>query len=141
MKCLVVVAHPLAESLCHVLCRVATDVLAAAGHEVEVLDLYEAGFAPALTETERASYYQTYFAREEVSREIDQLMAAEAIVLVFPTWWFGFPAILKGWFDRVWAPGAPTIMRPIWGRSVRGSRTCVTCWQSRRLGRRGGSIA
>ncbi len=30
---------------------------------------------------------------------------AEAIVLVFPTWWFGFPAILKGWFDRVWAPG------------------------------------
>ncbi len=32
-------------------------------------------------------------------------MNAEAVVLVFPTWWFGFPAILKGWFDRVWAPG------------------------------------
>ena len=31
--------------------------------------------------------------------------AAEAIALVFPTWWFGFPAILKGWFDRVWGPG------------------------------------
>jgi len=33
------------------------------------------------------------------------LLSAEALVLVFPTWWFGFPAILKGWFDRVWAPG------------------------------------
>ena len=32
-------------------------------------------------------------------------MDSEAIVLVFPTWWFGFPAILKGWFDRVWLPG------------------------------------
>jgi len=37
--------------------------------------------------------------------QIDRLMSAEALVLVFPTWWFGFPAILKGWFDRVWAPG------------------------------------
>jgi len=36
---------------------------------------------------------------------VERLLAAEAIVLVFPTWWFGFPAILKGWFDRVWAPG------------------------------------
>jgi putative NADPH-quinone reductase len=34
------------------------------------------------------------------------LLDAEALVLVFPTWWLGFPAILKGWFDRVWAPGA-----------------------------------
>jgi putative NADPH-quinone reductase len=33
------------------------------------------------------------------------LLAAEGLVLCFPTWWFGFPAILKGWFDRVWVPG------------------------------------
>ena len=36
---------------------------------------------------------------------MEKLQAAEALVLVFPTWWFGFPAMLKGWFDRVWAPG------------------------------------
>jgi putative NADPH-quinone reductase len=40
-----------------------------------------------------------------VQAQIDRLLFAEALVLVFPTWWFGFPAILKGWFDRVWAPG------------------------------------
>ena len=36
---------------------------------------------------------------------VGHILAAEAVVLVFPTWWFGFPAILKGWFDRVWSPG------------------------------------
>jgi putative NADPH-quinone reductase len=36
---------------------------------------------------------------------MDRLLSAEALVLCFPTWWFSFPAILKGWFDRVWAPG------------------------------------
>jgi putative NADPH-quinone reductase len=40
-----------------------------------------------------------------VQAQADRLLDAEALVLVFPTWWFGFPAILKGWFDRVWAPG------------------------------------
>ena len=33
------------------------------------------------------------------------MLSAEALVLVFPTWWFGFPAVLKGWFDHVWVPG------------------------------------
>ena len=40
-----------------------------------------------------------------MTNERSQLAAAEVLILVFPTWWFGFPAILKGWFDRVWAPG------------------------------------
>ena len=105
MKCLVVVAHPLTPSLCQTLSRAAVDALAGAGHEVQVLNLYRAGFAPALDEAERISYYQPHFARDKVRDEVDQLEAAEAIVLVFPTWWFSFPAILKGWFDRVWAPG------------------------------------
>ena len=43
--------------------------------------------------------------REQLQAQLRQLQAAQSLVLVFPTWWFGFPAILKGWFDRVWAPG------------------------------------
>lgn len=61
-------------------------------------------FSPLLTPEERASYYISFDA-SEVTQEIEDLAWAEAIVLVFPTWWFGPPAILKGWFDRVWAPG------------------------------------
>ena len=105
MKCLVVVAHPLSGSLCHAMARAAIDALTAAGHEVVVEDLYEAGFSPALSVAERQTYYGTPFDTAAVAPQVERLLAAEALALVFPTWWFGFPAILKGWFDRVWAPG------------------------------------
>jgi len=105
MRCLVVIAHPLADSLCHALARAAIGTLTAAGHEVTVEDLCAEGFAPALTPAERRSYYGPAFDAAMIREQADRLLAAEALVLVFPTWWFGFPAILKGWFDRVWAPG------------------------------------
>lgn len=105
MKCLVVIAHPLADSLCHTLVRSSIEALTAAGHDVEVEDLYLAEYSPSLTASERQSYYRPPFDTSAVRLQIDRLLSAEALVLVFPTWWFGFPAMLKGWFDRVWAPG------------------------------------
>lgn len=105
MKCLVAKAHPLSESLCSSLARRTINALEVAGHSVEVEDLYAHEFAASLTETERRSYYVGPYTAQQVAPQIERLLAAEAIVLVFPTWWFGFPAILKGWFDRVWAPG------------------------------------
>jgi putative NADPH-quinone reductase len=104
MKCLLVLAHPLSDSLCGQFGRDARDALVKAGHEVRRVDLYAAGFNPALTAAERASYYAS-FDRSQLEGEIADLLWTEALVLIFPTWWFGFPAILKGWFDRVWAPG------------------------------------
>jgi NAD(P)H dehydrogenase (quinone) len=105
MKCLVVIAHPLPDSLCRSLARFANERLKAAGHEVTVEDLYDAGFQAALTEAERTSYYAPAFDASAVTGEATRLTEAETLVLVFPTWWYGFPAILKGWFDRVWSPG------------------------------------
>lgn len=105
MKCLVVVAHPIADSLCHSLARSAIQALTKAGHEVQIEDLYQAEFSPSLTVSERQSYYAPPFDSSATQSQIERLLSAEALVLAFPTWWFGFPAILKGWFDRVWAPG------------------------------------
>jgi NAD(P)H dehydrogenase (quinone) len=105
VKCLVVIAHPLQESLCNSLAAKAIETLNAAGHEVQIEDLYRNDFAASLTSTERSSYYGQRYDSTAVQAEIDRLLSAEALVLCFPTWWFGFPAILKGWFDRVWAPG------------------------------------
>lgn len=105
MKCLVVVAHPLNDSLCHALAHSATKALTVAGHDVQIEDLYQSGFVPALTFSERQSYYSSTFDSAAIQSQVARLLSAEALVLVFPTWWFGFPAILKGWFDRVWAPG------------------------------------
>jgi putative NADPH-quinone reductase len=106
MKCLVVVAHPFRESLSSALAASAAEALRQAGREVWLEDLHRDEFAAALTGTERASYYGRPYDSSAVRPSIDRLVAAEGLVVCFPTWWFGFPAILKGWFDRVWAPGA-----------------------------------
>jgi NAD(P)H dehydrogenase (quinone) len=105
MKCLLVTAHPLPSSLCQSLAHTARVALEAAGHEVVVEDLYAQAFSPLLSATERAGYYEALYDGSAVQAEAQRLCEAEALVLCFPTWWFGFPAILKGWFDRVWAPG------------------------------------
>lgn len=105
MKCLVVIAHPVTDSLCRAMAQSAISSLTARGHEVVIEDLYLSGFSPALTVSERRSYYGPAFDSSAVQDQTKRLLSAEALVLVFPTWWFSFPAILKGWFDRIWAPG------------------------------------
>jgi len=105
MNCLIVTAHPLSASLCMSLCDHIVAVLKSAGHQVIIENLYEEAFDPVLTAKERKSYYSPAYDAGQVSDRVTRLLAAEAIVLVFPTWWFGFPAVLKGWFDRVWGPG------------------------------------
>jgi len=104
MHCLVVTAHPLNNSFCQALADAAANTLIEANHDCRRVDLYRSQFSPVLTPDERASYYVNFDA-SKIAKEIEDLLWAEAIVLVFPTWWFGPPAILKGWFDRVWAPG------------------------------------
>lgn len=104
MRCLIVTAHPLANSLCQTLANTASDVLRERGHEILREDLYAQEFSPALTAAERGAYYQSSYDIASVQAQAKNLCEAEALVLCFPTWWFGFPAILKGWFDRVWAP-------------------------------------
>ncbi|MET3927211.1 NAD(P)H-dependent oxidoreductase [Devosia sp. 2618] len=104
MRALVVLAHPLKDSLCAHLAHVAIDALRARGATVDVLDLYAEGFSPVLTADERRLHYSTPAPEPDVAALQARLAAADTLVLVFPTWWFSLPAILKGWFDRVWAP-------------------------------------
>jgi len=105
MKCLIVTTHPLNDSLCKLLSRHVEKKLTQVGHEVTVEDLYAEDFDPVLTELERRSYYGESYDSSNIAEQVSRLQEAEALVLLFPTWWFGFPAMLKGWFDRVWGPG------------------------------------
>lgn len=105
LKCLVVLAHPLENSLCCHLSEETIRHMEGKGYKVTVKNLYRENFNPVLTHAERASYYEKQFDSSQLKNDIDQLREADSLVLIFPTWWFGFPAILKGWFDRVWAPG------------------------------------
>ena len=78
--------------------------LDASDHEVRVTDLYADGFRPELSAEEHRVHLEPG-AAAELDRYVDDLRWAEAIVLVYPTWWSGQPAMLKGWIDRVWACG------------------------------------
>lgn len=106
MHALVVVAHPSADSFCHALAGRAVAGLRAAGHEVTVLDLYAEGFRTAMSIEERAAYHgEEPILDPMVQRHADEVLAADALVFVYPTWWSGLPAILKGWLERVLVPG------------------------------------
>jgi NAD(P)H dehydrogenase (quinone) len=101
---LVVHAHPLAQSLSGRLAARVAATLRGAGHKTEVLDLYADGFEPRLSAREREAYYGPPAMAAGLERHAALLQQAEVLVFVFPTWWFGPPAILKGWIDRVFAP-------------------------------------
>jgi putative NADPH-quinone reductase len=101
-RCLLVTAHPLAASLNARLVSMVEAVARSQGWQVFRRDLYD-GFDPCLTPEERAGYYAR--PPDTLASEKQELTETEVLILVFPTWWSGFPAILKGWFDRVWAPG------------------------------------
>ena len=105
MKLLLILAHPIEDSFNASVAATAREALLAGGHEVDWLDLYREDFDPRLTASERASYFTAPYDGSAVAPLIARLRAADGLVLVFPQWWFGFPAILKGYFDRVFAPG------------------------------------
>lgn len=105
MRVLVVLAHPLKESFAASIARTAVAALEAKGHAVDLIDLYAEDFDPRLSATERASYMTGRYDRSAIEPYAERLRAAEALVLVFPQWWFNLPAILKGFIDRVFAPG------------------------------------
>jgi NAD(P)H dehydrogenase (quinone) len=105
MKVLLVSAHPVEESYNAALTRAATAALGRAGHAVDHLDLYAEGFDPVLGRAERLGYHAIPANRAPVEAYVGRLEAAEALVFVFPVWCYGVPAILKGFFDRVFLPG------------------------------------
>jgi NAD(P)H dehydrogenase (quinone) len=120
MQVLTVHAHHEPTSFNAAMTREAEAVLAAAGHQVVVSDLYAMGFDPVSdrrnfvtvldpgrlrqqAEEEYASSRNGYV--PGLQAEMDKLAWCDTLILQFPLWWFGMPAILKGWIDRVFAVG------------------------------------
>ncbi|MDH3660293.1 MAG: NAD(P)H-dependent oxidoreductase [Alphaproteobacteria bacterium] len=104
MRILVVYAHPVDTSFGAAIFREVRTALDRRGHEVRVLDLYQMGFDPVLTRDERLAYETPGTHREVLDEHIGAIQWAEGLIFVYPTWWYGLPAILKGWLDRVWLP-------------------------------------
>lgn len=120
MRVFIVHAHHEPQSFNAALTAQAREALLAAGHEVVVSDLYAMGFDPVSGRRNFTTVKDPAFLRQQdeeayasehdgfapdIQAEMDKLFWCDALILQFPLWWFGLPAILKGWVDRVFAEG------------------------------------
>lgn len=144
MNALIVYAHPEPASFNAALRDAALEAIRAAGHQAEVSDLYAEGFNPVAgrhdftTVADAARFHyqgeQMLAAQQqgfsaELAREHERLNRADVIILQFPLWWGGPPAILKGWFDRVLAYGVAYADGRRFDKGLfrgRGGLMCVT---------------
>jgi NAD(P)H dehydrogenase (quinone) len=119
MRVLFVYCHPVPESFHGALRERALAALARAGHAVDLLDLYAERFEPVLDAEGRRRYHDVPANRAGLEAVVARLERAEALVVQFPTWSYGPPAMLKGFFDRVLLPGVafdlsdPAHVRPL----------------------------
>lgn len=115
---LIVYAQPEPTSLTRHLVDIGIDVLKEQGHRVLLSDLYgmqwkavfDAGDFPVRTDSQRLSFidesrhaYKNGSQPADVTAEQQKLLDADALILMFPLWWFSMPAIMKGWIERVYA--------------------------------------
>ncbi|QKC83320.1 flavodoxin family protein [Mesorhizobium sp. NZP2077] len=105
MNILALYAHPVESSFNAGLHRLIVERLTAAGHTVDDCDLYAEDFDPRLTRQERLDYHNPRGSADPAAPYVERLLRADALVLSYPVWNYGFPAILKGFFDRVFLPG------------------------------------
>jgi NAD(P)H dehydrogenase (quinone) len=120
MNVFIVHAHPEPKSFTAAMRDTAVATLTAAGHSVEVSDLYAMRFQPVAQAADfgaRANPDYLVYALEQranhkagtlapdIAAELDKLMRCDLLILSFPIFWFSVPAMLKGWIDRVLVSG------------------------------------
>ena len=105
MKILVVLCHPRPDSLTSQIAKAFSEGATKEGHQVELLDLYKENFDPVLRIEDEPNDGALENYSLEVQTEFERLNNNDAVVMVFPLWWWSVPAMLKGWIDRVWNYG------------------------------------
>lgn len=126
MRALIVYCHPSPESFTHAVLTTVLDRMHAAGAETRVIDLYRNGFDPVLSREAWEGYLDTETNAEPVADDVAALRWADTLVFVYPTWWYGLPAILKGWLDRVLLPEVAFHMPQAEGETIKPALTHIT---------------
>lgn len=140
MRALVVYCHPNPVSFTAAVRDIIVSKLEAAGAEIRLRDLYGEGFCPTLSREEHLGYLEIPKNCEAVIQEVEDVRWCDTLIFVYPTWWYGLPALLKGWLDRVLLPDVAFIMPKGEGDTIRPGMTHVkklgvftTCGASRWL--------
>jgi NAD(P)H dehydrogenase (quinone) len=120
MRALIVHAHHESRSFCSALSQKAATALAESGYDVDVSDLYAMNWNPVSNRANFSTVLNPSYLKQqaeeqhasvevgfasEVEAEIRKLETCDLLIFSFPLWWYGMPAILKGWVDRVFAMG------------------------------------
>lgn len=126
MRALVLYCHPKPESFTAAVRDVVIGRLQAAGAEIRLRDLYQRGFDPLLSAEEHRAYERTPDNRARVQEDCDDLLWADTLIFVYPTWWYGLPAMLKGWLDRALVPEIAFMMPQREGDTIRPGLTHIT---------------
>jgi NAD(P)H dehydrogenase (quinone) len=145
MRALVVFCHPCQDSFNRAVRDVVLTKLAAAGAEVRLSDLYAKGFSPVLTWDEWKGYLNCPDNRTPVAQDVEDVLWCDTLIFIYPTWWYGLPAMLKGWLDRVLLPDVAFLMPDEQNRNIRSNlghirrlgvfTTCgATWWLTRVIG-------
>ena len=111
MRVLVLYAHPVETSFGAAVHATLVETLRARGHEIDNCDLNIERFDPVMTRQDRLEYHDVSINQARVKPYVDRLLAAEALAFSFPVWNMGFPAILKGFIDKVFIPGVSFNMK------------------------------
>lgn len=104
MRHLIIYAHPNENSLNHSVLKTVVENLEAQYHEIVIRDLYTNGFDPVLSLTDMQGQRMGKVS-DDVKLEQDYISWAEQITFIYPIWWTGLPAIMKGYIDRVFSYG------------------------------------
>jgi NAD(P)H dehydrogenase (quinone) len=106
MHALIVVSHPETASLTHAIAsEVAAGIQGGGEHTAEIADLAKEGFDPRFSSADVAAFLRQAPFPPDVAAEQARVDRADALVLVYPVYWWSFPALLKGWIDRVFSNG------------------------------------
>lgn len=105
MHALVVVAHPDPNSLSHAVAQALADGVSGSGHNVEIADLAREGFDPRFSLNDLAVHRREIAQPADIAAEQARVDRADALVLVYPIYWWSMPALMKGWIDRVFSNG------------------------------------
>lgn len=112
LRALVVYCHPVAESYAAALRDRVMATLERFGANAELFDLYACDFDPRLSRAERVSHLDHDLRPEDLVGQFAALERANMLIFIYPTWWYGLPAMLKGWFDRVLRAGIAFRLSP-----------------------------
>jgi putative NADPH-quinone reductase len=104
MRILIVIDHPWPKSFNHGILKRVVEAVGKAGNEPDVLDLHRDGFNPVMSQKELSAYSRGAFLDSRVGDYQKRIEIAGHLVFIFPVWWEVMPAMLKGFFDKVFLP-------------------------------------